>query len=205
LSSKHDAITRRDICDENSGLNHDAITSSLTTHISAHHASVRWYLSFEAVIATLLSMVMLAFSMQGPADTFWARFLDLTASGPDLLTAVCQRLSSVERQALHGVNRAMRVAMNATVTSIRCSQLTLPTHQQLHEVFPNLLSQDLRVAGYWVDGWRVPLQQLAGSSGPLLTKLRHLSVTVRPANMTDAADIQVILKLLARCAGQVHA
>jgi hypothetical protein len=145
--------------------------------------------------------------MPGAADAFWARFLDLTTIGPDLLSVVSQHMSGSDRKSLHSVNRAMRTAMNATVTSIRCSQFTLPTHQQLHEVFPNLSSLDLCIEGLsWrllVSEWRVYLQQLAGSSELLLSKLKHLSLTIRPANMTDAAAIQAILELLARWATSI--
>jgi hypothetical protein len=137
-----------------------------------------------------------SFTMLGPANTLWARFLDLAANGPDLLCVVCQHMSSVERQALHSVNRAMRVAMNATVTSIRCSERTLPTHQQLHEVFPNLSSVDLCIDGR---NWQLHLRRLMNSCELLLNKLRHLSLTTtHTARITAVADIQVILKLLTR-------
>jgi hypothetical protein len=138
--------------------------------------------------------------MLGSSDTFWERFLDLTSSGPDMLTAVCQHMSSVERQALHSVNRAMRTAMNATVTTICCSQITLPTHQQLHEVFPNLSSMHLCINGVnlLLNDWQVHLRQLVHSSQLLLNKLRHLSLVIRPARMVEAAEIQTILELLTR-------
>jgi hypothetical protein len=93
--------------------------------------------------------------------------------------------------------------MNATVTSIRCCQLDLPTHQQLHEVFPNLASVDLCVEGRFSwhgepSDWHVHLQQLASSNGMLLNKLKHFSLAVRPVDLTASADIQAILELLTR-------
>jgi hypothetical protein len=145
-------------------------------------------------------VLTVAGAMLERADVFWARFLDLATTSPDLLSTVCKHLTSMERQSLRGVNRAMRVAMNATVTSVRCSELTTPTGQQLHEVFPHLSSMRLCVQASVVDGWRVPLLQLVGNSALLLGKLRHLTLVVRPAPMTDATEIEVILELLARCA-----
>jgi hypothetical protein len=144
-------------------------------------------------------------AMLGPADTFWARLLDLTATEPDLLGAVCHHLSSVEKQSLHGANRVMRTAMNATVTSISCTQHTLPTHQRLHEVFPNLSSMALCILGtddqyIRVDEWRGYLRQLESNSEPLLNKLRHLSLKILSTDMADEAGIQAILQLLTKCA-----
>jgi hypothetical protein len=138
----------------------------------------------------------------GPADTFWARLLDLTATVPDLLSAVCQHMSNFDRKSLHSVNRAMRAAMNATVTRISCTQHTLPAHQQLHEVFPNLSAMAVRFLGtdarwVWVDEWSVYLQQLASSSELLLNRLAHLSLTIRP---TYEAEVLPILDLLTRWA-----
>jgi hypothetical protein len=141
--------------------------------------------------------------MLRPDDAFWARLLDLTTKGPDMLGAVCQHLSRIDRKSLHSVSRAMRTAMNATVTSIHCSQLTLPTYQQLHEVFPNASSMALSVEGSnwdrYVSVWPGYLQRLVSSSQLLLSRLSHLSLTIRPVNMTKAAAIEAILKLLTRC------
>jgi hypothetical protein len=144
---------------------------------------------------------------RGLADTFWECFVSLSATGPDLLSAVCQHMSNVDRKSLHSVNRAMRMAMNATVTSISCSERTLPTHQELHQVFPNLASMAVSFAvepdGFGgprlnVDEWRGRFQQLASSSELLLKKLRHLSLAIYPANMTEVEQIQPILELLTR-------
>jgi hypothetical protein len=144
--------------------------------------------------------------MLGSPDTpatLWARFIDLIATCPDLLSAVCQHMSSIERQSMRGIDRAMRVAMNATVSVIRCTQVTMPTHQQLHMLFPNASSMDLYVQRYYQCGfreseWRVCLKQLARSNEPLLAKLRHLSLTVRPVTLNKEGDGQAILELLAR-------
>jgi hypothetical protein len=140
--------------------------------------------------------------MLGPADTFWARFLAIIATGPDLLSAVCQHMSSIDRKSLHSVNRAMRAAMNATVTTMRCNQRTLPSNQQLHEVFPNASSLTVCIEGFRMNmnEWRTYLQQLAVNSALLLARLRHLHLTVQPAKMTEAAEIQAILEFLTRYA-----
>jgi hypothetical protein len=147
--------------------------------------------------------------MLGPDDTpetFWARFLAMAAAVPDLLSAVSHHMRSIDRKSLHGVNCAMRAAMNATVKSIRCSELTLPTHQQLHEVFPNACSMDLCVEGFiseeglFVNDLRVHLQQLVSSSEALLNGLKHLSVTLRLLHPETTTDGQAILALLTRYA-----
>jgi hypothetical protein len=139
----------------------------------------------------------------GSNETFWHPFLALTNTGPDLLTTVCRHLSNADRQSLHSVSQAMRLSMNATVTAIRCSQHNLPTHQQLHAVFPNATSLTMPVGmehgdpRFRVDGWRFYLQQLASSSEPLLKRLRHLSLTI-PAEVTGARDLQPVVELLTR-------
>jgi hypothetical protein len=151
--------------------------------------------------ASILAMLV-------PDATFWSRFLALTATGPDLLGAVCQHMSGIDRKALHSVDRAMRVAMKATVTGISCSPHTLPIHRKLHEVFPNLSSMAVCIVkpdgqSLMVEEWRVYLQQLASSSELLLNRLRHLSLEIQPANMTEAAAIQAILELLTKWARSV--
>jgi hypothetical protein len=104
--------------------------------------------------------------------------MDLISTTPELLPIVCTKLSEGDRRALRAVNRAVRVALNATVTHIRCCCKALASHQRLHEVkFPNLssLAVDER---YSVDDTMEVVQHLARGSARVLAKLQHLSLSV---------------------------
>jgi hypothetical protein len=134
---------------------------------------------------------------------FWARLLDLCSTGPELLTLICEHLSKEDQKALRGVNRAMRVAMNSTVTRISLRSATMPaTQQELHDTFPNL--SKLTVGAFnpkstsVEEGARVCLHRLAApSNAGLLSKVQHLSLTI-PVAMTTAAEAGAIWEVLNR-------
>jgi hypothetical protein len=132
----------------------------------------------------------------------WARLLDLINTTPELLCDICKHLSQSEQEALRGVNRAMRLAINATVSRVSWpgswrGQGGLQPQQQLHAVFPNLTA----LSGgdmHDLDRARDYLYLLASSSCPLLLhNLQHLGLEV-PAAMTVAPATTLIWQLVRR-------
>jgi hypothetical protein len=146
----------------------------------------------------------------GSKLAFWMQFADLASASPDLLTVVCKFLSRSEREALRGVNRCMRVAMNASVLRLRCNPDTPPTHGLLYQTFRNVTS--LTIVNWSPDSClaeqRKMLQHMTICNQNLLSKLKHLSLTIS-TRMAVTADINVVWALLSRhvllaraCAGQ---
>jgi hypothetical protein len=133
---------------------------------------------------------------------FWARFQDLLASETDLLCIICNHLSIQDCTALRGVNRAMRKAMNSTVTSIRCNRATVTTNtlRRQQAAFPNLRSLAVQRLSLTSNGtsWRSYFEELADGNDRLVAGLRHLSLTV-PTKLVAAADASAIWELLTRC------
>jgi hypothetical protein len=134
----------------------------------------------------------------GCSNSFWAHFLAMSTTEPDLLCQVCKFLSIDSHRALRGVNRATRLAINATVTHVRCTPATAPTYQQLHVAFPNLSSLHVQLpgSGLCAEGTGAWLRRLAGCTQ--LPRLRQLSLTV-PPELTPAAGAECIWDILHRC------
>jgi hypothetical protein len=128
--------------------------------------------------------------------SFWSRFMDLISATPEMLPIVCAKLSEEGQRALRAVNRTMRVAVNATVTHIRCRRKALAGHEHLHEVFPNLSSMTVDCHG--VDELREVLQHLARGSARMLAKLQHLSLAV-PKELTTVDKVGTIWEVVNRC------
>jgi hypothetical protein len=132
------------------------------------------------------------------AGSFWSRFMELISTTPELLPIiVCKQLSEEDQRVLRAVNRAMRVALNATVTHIRCCCKALAAHQHLHEVFPNLSSMAV-IEQYDVDELREVLQHLARVSSRMLAKLQYLSLSV-PMELTIEDEAGPIWEVVNRC------
>jgi hypothetical protein len=129
------------------------------------------------------------------AQLFWGSFLELSTAGPDLLRVVCNHLSRYERQVLRGVDRAMRRAMNTTVTHVTCPVTTLPA-QDLLEVFPNATYLKLTVFGA-IDSCAL-LEWMVSGSARLLASLHHLSIDIDAEAIEAAEVIPAMLNLISR-------
>jgi hypothetical protein len=129
------------------------------------------------------------------ASYFWARFLELSEAGPaDLLRLVCNHLTRNQRQALRGVDRAMRRAVNAAMTCVTCGEEAPPT-QDLPSVFPSASSLDLHLTS---DAACALLEQLASNNARLLANLRHLSADMCVTMVEGPAFIAAMLELFRR-------
>ena len=132
------------------------------------------------------------------ASLFWARFLELSADGPDLLRLVCNHLQREDRQSLRGVNRAMRLLVNATVTHISCNGAdTVPAHELL-DVFPGVSSLDLELGSFELAlAW---LPRLWSSSKGMLANLQRLKLKIRGMQPgMDGSLGGAVSQLLGRC------
>jgi hypothetical protein len=132
---------------------------------------------------------------------FWARLLDVCATGPDLLALICKQLSEQDQKALRSVCRAMRVAINSTVTRASFRLATLPTiHHKLHDAFPNVTG--LAVGAFnpqsrSIEDIRDCLQWLATSDACVLSNLQQLALTI-PSALTAAAGASAVWEVLSR-------
>jgi hypothetical protein len=132
---------------------------------------------------------------------FWARFQAVITTAPDLLSILIQHLTREEKEALRGVDKATKEAMNAIVTTV-CWRGNwrgadgLAADKQLHSVFPNVTS--LR-GGHAVDPQLAVgyLQLLASSNVSLLNNLHHLGIEV-PSSMIVETTTDVIWRILNR-------
>ena len=129
-----------------------------------------------------------------PACSATHFFQELSAAGTDVLSSICGLLERDEWGALHVVNRAMRRAMNATVTRVTLGDETHPTLDLL-EVFPNASALDLHLASA-----TELLEQLASGNARLLARLHHLRFTICSEEIEHiiGAIIPALLQVLSR-------
>ena len=131
-----------------------------------------------------------------PESVFWARLLELSTFGPDLLRLVWTHLSQEDRLSLRGVNKAMRLHINASVTHISCVGDTAPAHELL-DVFPGVSSLLLRVCNYTSAlAW---LPRLSISSERMLANLQRLTLDIDHLRLaTDGSFTRAVSQLVNR-------
>jgi hypothetical protein len=117
--------------------------------------------------------------------------------GSDLLNLICQHLGRDERQALRGVNHALRRAMNAAVSRVTCAEATLAAPDLL-DVFPNAASLHLNLASA-TDACAL-LERMVSGKARLLARLRHISIHTSGEAVESAAFIPAVSAMLSRWA-----